>query len=83
MKKYKYIESIKSNSCQIEDIKKLYNKFFEENKNLSNIILRKSKFLMIVKKNYKSITFNDYENIYKEHFKDNEHNFFWMSKKKD
>lgn len=83
MKKYNYIESIKSNSSQIEDIKKLYNIFFEENKNLFNIILRKSKFLMIVKTNYKSITFNDYENIYKEHFKDNELNFFLMSKKKD
>lgn len=66
---------------RIKEIKKLYSVFYDENKQLYDLNLRKSKFFSIVKLKYKWLTFNEYENIYNENFKDKELEFFLNIKK--
>lgn len=66
---------------RLKEIKKLYSVFYDENKQLYDLNLRKSKFFSIVKLKYKWLTFNEYENIYNENFKDKELEFFLNIKK--
>ena len=66
---------------RLKEIKKLYSVFYDENKQLYDLNLRKSKFFSIVKLKYKWLTFNEYENIYNENVKDKELEFFLNIKK--
>ena len=66
---------------RLKEIKKLYSVFYDENKQLYDLTLRKSKFFSIIKLKYKWLTFNEYDKIYNENFKDNELEFFLNIKK--
>ena len=66
---------------RLKEIKKLYSVFYDENKQLYDFNLRKSKFFSIVKLKYKWLTFNEYENICNENVKDKELEFFLNIKK--
>ena len=55
---------------RLKEIKELYSVFYDENKELLDLNLRKSKFLTIVKLKYKWLTLNEYNKIYTENFKD-------------
>lgn len=66
---------------RLKEIKELYSVFYDENKELLDLNLRKSKFLTIVKLKYKWLTLNEYNKIYTENFKDKELEFFLNIKK--
>ena len=66
---------------RLNEIKELYNIFYNENKNLYDLNKRKCFFFKIVKLKYKWITFNEYDKIYNENLKDHEIDFFLNFKK--
>ena len=66
---------------RLTEIKKLYSVFYDENKNLYDLNLRKSNFLSIVKLKYKWLTLDEFNKIYNENIKDKELNFYINFKK--
>jgi len=66
---------------RLKEIKKLYSVFYDENKQLYDLNLRKSKFFLIVNLKYKWLTFNEYNKIYIENIKDKELDFLFNIKK--
>ena len=66
---------------RLKEIKKLYSVFYDENKELYDLNLRKSKFLSIVRLKYKWLTLDEYNKIYTENFKEKELDFFLNFKK--
>ena len=66
---------------RLKEVKKLYSVFYDENKDLYDLNLRKSNFLSIVKLKYKWLTLDEFNKIYNENIKDKELNFYLNFKK--
>lgn len=66
---------------RLNEINKLYSVFYDENKELYDLKIRKSNFFKIVQLKYKWLTLDEYNKIYNENLKDKELEFFLNFKK--
>ena len=66
---------------RLNEIKKLYSIYYDQNKNLHDLKIRKSNFFKIVQLKYKWLTFDEYNKIYNENLKKTELEFIINFKK--
>ena len=66
---------------RLNEINKLYSVFYDENKELYDLKIRKSNFFKIVHLKYKWLTLDEYNKIYNENLKDKKLKFFLNFKK--